>query len=139
MPLLLIFSFPQALPLTASGYLHSLFNYGVVLDVCTEHYTVGVCRCHSPSGFLKPALLLCFFSLFLAGGQSPPAFWPREGLLFLRAVKPKDAACMLSITECICERVLRETYLLGTSCHQPLLSPGSSLVCSKLMGGLPRT
>lgn len=41
---------------------------------------------------------------------------------------------MLSITGCVCERVLRETYLLGTSCHQPLLSPGSSLVCSKLMG-----
>lgn len=28
----------------------------------------------------------------------------------------------------------RETYLLGTSCHQPLLSSGSSLACSKLMG-----
>lgn len=103
-----------------------------MLVVCTEHYTVGLCRWSSPSGFLKPALLFCFFSLFLAGGQSLPAFWPREGLLFLRAVKLKDAACVLSITGCICECVLRETYLLDISCHQPLLSPGSSLVCSKL-------
>lgn len=78
MPLLLIFSFVQAMPLTTSGYLHSVFDYAVVLCVfdyavvtCVQdYYKVGLCILNSQPWFFKYIPLLCFpQALFLATGQ----------------------------------------------------------------------
>jgi hypothetical protein len=121
MPLLPIFSFLQATPLTTSGYLHGVFDYEVVL--CTEHCTVGLCVYRTPHPEFSNALSCfvgIFSSLFLAGGQHHQSFWSLEGLMFVRAGKLRDAVFMLNILRHIFNFVLQEIYQLGTSGYQLL-------------------
>lgn len=97
MPLLLIFSFVQVMPLTTSGYLHSVFDYAVVL--CVFDYAVILCvrdyykvgQIHSPD-FSNTFLCFVFSSASIFSNRTiTPVFQASGGINVLTCWKARGS------------------------------------------------